>query len=222
MEIDRKTGDLGVGYHASIPVLRLAEGIRALGMGVSQSERQATLDRTAEAFGLEALWTFVAVEDDLFLRDCAGPVPESDESDAVLGLLGRRDYGVRRGSGGVRGETIRGAGRRLLVVVFRDDGKGLVVAGRLGRRRVVRGRDLEVLGTLGEALRTADLAERPGALAEETSARQERLLGRLDRAAARAIREALDRVGGDRRQAAELLEVELGLLVREMDRLGLS
>jgi len=217
------TGELGVGARPALPALRIVEWIRALSPKVSEPERRRLLGWVAELLGLEAIWTFAPVEDDLFVRDCVGPVPVDEETAAVLDLLSRRLPRARARSGpaGVRGETLRPRGLRdaqPVVVVFRDDGQGLVLAARLGDRWTLRGRELELLGALAEGLHAVDLDDRP----EERSRRETALRARLDRAVARAIQEALDRTGGDRLDAAVLLGVEVGRLAREIDRLGLS
>ncbi len=218
------TWDLDVGARPALPTLRIAEWIRALSPSVTEQERLHLLERVIEMLDLEALWTFAAVEDDLFVRDCAGAVPVTEETTAVLDLLLRRVGSGRCSAGGVRGQTVLPRGlrdARPLAVVFRDDGVGLVVAARLTKRSSLRSGELELFGVLAEALYAADLADRLEDRAEERFRRTTELRRRLDRLCAREIRDALDLVGGDRLAAAALVGVEPGRLTREMDRLDL-
>jgi hypothetical protein len=215
------TGELGVETSPELPTLRISDWIRTLGPVVTEPERSRILTRVTEVLGFEALWTLAPVEDDLFVRDCAGPVPVREETAAVLDLHARRRSRQGAGAAGVGCETARIPGLRdgrPVVVVFRNDGEGLVLAARLGERSPLATREVEILGALAEALHWADQEHRP----EERSRRDEALRARLDRAVARAIREALDRTGGNRRDAAALLGVEMVRLAHEIDRLGLS
>jgi len=204
----------------ALPGLQIADWIRSLGPVVTERERSGLLDRVTRALGFDALWTFAPVEDDLFVRDCAGPVPVDEETAAVLDLLTRRVSGARNGVAGLRGETVQPRGLRNghpLAVIFRSDGRGLVLVARFGDRPSLRVREVELLGALTEVLRTVDLADQ--AAVRDLSAHH--LNGRLDRAEARSIREALRRAAGDWGQAAVLLGVGVDRLAREIARLGL-
>lgn len=223
METNAK-GDLGAGARPVLPDLRITEWIRALGPAVTEQERRRLLGRVVDLLGLDALWTFMPVEDDLFVRDCVGPVPTGEESAAVIELLWRRLEFGRRVRGGVRGETIHprdSVDPVSLAVVYRDDGGGLVMAARLRKGQALRRNGLELMAALGVALLSIDQASRVGERTEDRNRRRELLRKRLDRVVARAIREVLGNSGGDRLEAAALLGVEADRLEREIARLGL-
>ena len=103
---------------APVAVLRLIRDLERLGPGAGHAVRAALLERVVEAVGAEALWTFAPVEDDLFLRDCAGPLPGEEEAAAA------REHALGRER---LAEIEAGAGRLLLCAPEDDEG-GILVA----------------------------------------------------------------------------------------------
>lgn len=180
--------------------------------------RQARLERIARASGVEDLWTFAVVEDDLFLRDCVGAVPGSAELAAVLDAL--------EADGGVPARALT---RTRRVLVFpRPTGRGPVLAAAFDR--LADGPDphaIEILACLSQALAMAESAvldrETPGDRASDPGDEfPSNLHRRIHGLAAEWIRDAFDRAGGDRAEMARELGVSEQELDRWMSSLGLA
>lgn len=178
--------------------------------------RQARLGRIAEASGIEDLWTFAVVENDLFLRDCVGAVPGSAELAAVLDAL--------EADGGVPARALT---RTRRVLVFRPrTGRGPVLAAAFDRLGDGPGAHaIEILACLGQALAAAEpVAPAPEVPGDRTSDEGGELSSalhrRIDGLAAEWIRDAFDRAGGDRVDAARELGVSEEELKRWMSALG--
>lgn len=109
------------GETAPVSVLRLIRDLEGLRPGAGHELRRALLARVVEAVGADALWTFAPVEDDLFLRDCVGPLPAEAET-AVLRA---------RSLGGSEIAEVETAGGRLLLFAPAD-GDGSILAALFG------------------------------------------------------------------------------------------
>lgn len=177
-----------------LPPLAVVGDLASLGHGLDQEARQTVLTRVARWIGASDLWSFVRVEDDLFLRDCVGAVPDAGEIARVL------DHSSDRA------DPLDGH----LLVHPRVEGVGLVLAAALGEQAPPpTARDREIFDCLASALAAEDATD------ARSAASRARLRACLGRLTANLIEDALALCDGDRDLAADVLEVSRS----ELDRL---
>jgi len=187
-------------HRRPLPPLTVVEDLESLGGGLSEEQRQIVLARLSRLIGATDLWSFVKVEDDFFLRDCVGAVPDAEEISTVTDAqaASKRWPGEDDGSG------------RRVVVHPPVAGSGLVLAAAFGRGGVLGGaRGQEIFDCLATALVAEEMS------APYSSELGARLKTQLTLLAERLIHDALSLAGGNRDRAAALL----GVPRRELERL---